>query len=218
MALRTGSSQRRARRARTRVGVVLGGLGLALGGLGVIAASVLGVAAPAFAHNYLVSSTPKSGQTLTALPARFVVTTNEGLLDLSGHGSGFALQIRDAAGKYYGDGCVTVNGPAMSVTAQIGAAGKYTALWQVVSADGHVVSDDFPFTWAPSGSFTPSAAHATPQNCGGKSGGAAAATPTAASTPQNASLGIVLGVGGGVVGLGIVLTVILLLVGRRRKA
>ena len=205
MAFRTGNRSAKA------------AIAAAVGTVALVAASVLGLAAPALAHNYLVSSTPKSGETLTKLPERFTITTNEGLLDLSGHGAGFALQIKDASGRYYGDGCVTVDGPSMSVPAAIGAAGKYTAIWQIVSADGHVVSDQFPFTWAPSGSFTPSKSFTTAQNCGGKSGGTAA-SPTTGTTaaPQNASLGLVLGIGGGILGLGIILTVVLLLVGRKR--
>src|ERR1700712_918766 len=84
-------------------------LALATGGV-LVGASVLGLAAPAFAHNFLVSSDPAAGQTLTTLPAKFTITTNEGLLDLSGHGSGFAFDIEDASHRFYGDGCVTVTG------------------------------------------------------------------------------------------------------------
>lgn len=193
------------------------GASLAIGAL--VAASVFGLAASASAHNYLVSSTPKAGSTLTALPSKFVITTNEGLLDLSGHGAGFALQVKDAAGKFYGDGCVTVTGPAMSVTAALGAPGKYTVIWQVVSADGHVVSDTYGFTWAPAASFTPSQGVATAPDCGGKSGGSAvsSSTTTTQVVQGRANLGLVLGIGGGVVGLGVILTVVLLLVGRRNK-
>ena len=47
----------------------------ALGGL-VVAAAVLGFAAPAQAHNYLVSSTPTEGSSLTEPPAEFCETAN----------------------------------------------------------------------------------------------------------------------------------------------
>jgi methionine-rich copper-binding protein CopC len=189
-------------------------------GVVLVAGSVLGLASPAFAHNYLVSSTPSSGQTLTKLPSRFVITTNEGLLDLSGHGSGFAFRVQDSKGLYYGNGCVKVTGPSMSIAAALGAPGKYSVVWQIVSADGHIVSNQYNFTWAPAKSVTPTKGTASPQNCGGKSGGAAPADPNlgknTTATP-NANLGIVLGVGGGILGLGIVLTVVLLVVGRKKK-
>ncbi|HEY5229471.1 MAG TPA: copper resistance CopC family protein [Galbitalea sp.] len=192
---------------------------LMIGGI-VVAASVLGIASPAFAHNFLVSSTPAAGQTLTKLPSRFIITTNEGLLDLSGHGAGFAFDVEDARHQFYGDGCVTVTGPSMSIAAVLGAPGKYTVVWQIVSADGHIVSNHFTFTWAPSGSFTPAAGASHPQDCGGKSGGTAPPDPNLGVDPSKqptANVGLVLGIGGGVLGLGIILTLVLLLAGRKRK-
>jgi hypothetical protein len=206
------SPSTRARR-RTTLGVVAAVL--------LAAASVLGIAAPASAHNYLVSSTPAAGETLTKLPARFVITTNEGLLDLSGHGAGFAFQIKDAAGLYYGTGCVKVTGPSMSIAHAIGAPGKYTVIWQIVSADGHIVSNEYAFTWAPSAPVTSAKGFATPQNCGGKSGGAAPKDPnlgTDTTTKPSANLGLVLGIGGGIVALGILLTVVLLVTSHRKPA
>lgn len=208
MPLRTDS------RASPRRGLaVLAGAVLVLG-------SVLGLAAPAFAHNYLVSSTPSAGQTLTKLPSRFVITTNEGLLDLSGHGAGFAFQIKDSHGLYYGNGCVKVTGPSMSIPAVLGAAGKYSVIWQIVSADGHIVSNEYNFTWAPASGFTPAKGTPSPQNCHGKSGGAAPTDPHLGqdtTVTPNANLGVVIVVGGTVLGIGILLTMILLLVGRKKK-
>ena len=189
-------------------------------GLILVGASVLGFASPAFAHNFLVSSTPAAGQTLTKLPSRFIITTNEGLLDLSGHGAGFAFDIEDAHHRFYGDGCVSVDGPSMSIAPTIGAAGTYKVIWQIVSADGHIVSNDYTFTWAPSGSFTPSAGASHPQDCDGKSGGTAPPDPHLgqdATKLPSANLGLVLGIGGGVVGLGLVLTLVILLTGRKKK-
>ena len=192
---------------------------LAIGGI-VVTASVLGFASPAFAHNFLVSSTPASGQTLTKLPSKFIITTNEGLLDLSGHGAGFAFDVEDAHHLFYGNGCVTVTGPSMSIAPVIGKAGKYTVIWQIVSADGHVVSNQYEFTWAPTGSFKPAVGASHPQDCGGRSGGTAPPDPNLGidTTKQSsANLGLVLGIGGGVVGLGLILTLVLLFAGRRKK-
>jgi methionine-rich copper-binding protein CopC len=194
-------------------------LAVLLGAL-LVAGSVFGLAAPASAHNYLVSSTPSSGQTLTRLPSKFIITTNEGLLDLSGHAAGFAFQIRDSHGLYYGNGCVKVTGPSMSIAPAIGAPGKYSVIWQIVSADGHIVSNEYDFTWAPATKTTPATGTKAPQNCDGKSGGTAPKDPNLGTdtTRPNANLGVVLGIGGGIVGLGIVLTIILLVVGRKKKA
>ena len=124
---------------------------------------ILGVAAPAQAHNYLVSSSPTVDSTISELPAAFSVTTNEPLLNLAEDGSGFALQVTDAAGRYYGDGCLSIDGATLSMGTSLGEAGTYKVVWQVVSEDGHPVSDEFTFTWAGSPTSSGSAA---PPVCG----------------------------------------------------
>jgi len=140
---------------------------LAAGAL-VAAVPVLGLAAPASAHNYLVSSTPEAGSTLTQLPDQFSVTTNDTLLDLSGTGAGFGLLVQDADGNYYGDGCFTISGASLSTDAALGAAGEYTLTWQLVSTDAHPVSGDYTFDWAPPAGFTPSEGTAEAPTCGGE--------------------------------------------------
>ena len=83
------------------------------------------------------------------MPEQFSVTTNDNLLNLDGKGNGFVLQIRDAGGAYYGDGCVSVQGPAISAGAALGEPGDYTITWQLISTDGHTVFGEIPFTWQP---------------------------------------------------------------------
>jgi methionine-rich copper-binding protein CopC len=210
---------------RRRHGRILARSGsLAAAGLLVAGGSVLGLAAPAQAHNYLVSSTPSAGQTLTQLPESFEITTNEPLLESAGLG-GFALEIVDADGLYYGDGCLTVSGPTMSAAPAIGAAGQYTLLWQVVSADGHTVSEEFPFTWAPADDSAAGAAStgsATAPDCdgttGGEPSGAAGGTdsPAEPAAASEANLADVLWIGGAVLAVGLAIGVTLFVVGRRR--
>ena len=134
---------------------------------GLVAASLF-VAAPAFAHDELVDSTPSAGETLTALPEAFSITMNEDLLDLDDKGSGFGILVQDAEGRYYGDGCVAVDGPTMSADAVLGAAGEYTFIWQVVSSDGHPTSDEFTFEWAPDTDFAFESGSQQPGDCNGK--------------------------------------------------
>jgi copper resistance protein C len=172
--------------------------------------AVLTVAAPASAHNYLVSSTPSAGETLTVLPEHFSVTTNEPLLDLGGDGSGFGIEIIDENGLYYGDGCVTVEGPSLYAVPAIGEAGTYRFVYQVVSADGHSVSDEFTFEWAPEGEFAASAGSATPGDCNGlyARGDSSQERPDAASVDLSA----VLWIGGALlaVGLAVIITLVVL--------
>lgn len=112
------------------------------------AAAVLVTAAPASAHSQLIASTPSADETLETAPAQFSITMNEDLLDLAGDATGFGLQVLDAAGRYYGDGCLTIVGPTLAMGASLGEPGAYRLIYQVVSGDGHPVSAEFAFTWA----------------------------------------------------------------------
>ncbi|MCU1440580.1 MAG: copper resistance protein CopC [Rhodoglobus sp.] len=176
---------------------------------------VLGAAAPAQAHNSLVSSTPEVGSTITELPQAFSVTTNETLLDLSGDGAGFAMQVKDTDGAYYGDGCYSIVDATLSMGATLGEAGDYTLLWQVVSADGHPVSGEFDFTWAPAAGIEPSAGSPTPPSCGGEASG-----PVSTNAPRehaNANLSDVLWIGGAIIAVAVAALIAFLVIGRRRR-
>jgi methionine-rich copper-binding protein CopC len=157
---------------------------------GLVAASLL-IATPAFAHDELIDSTPAAGETLTALPDAFSITMNEDLLDLDDEGSGFGILIRDSDGLYYGDGCVSVDGPTMSAEAVLGKPGEYTFIWQVVSSDGHPTSDEFTFEWAPEGEFAAAAGSEEPGDCNGQY---VRDAPENAAEPDGAPLIPILGV------------------------
>lgn len=141
-------------------------------------AVVLVTAAPAWAHSVIIASTPEQGETLTELPEAFSVTANETLLDLGGQGV-FQLQIRDADGRYYGDGCVSIVDATMSAEPVLGESGDYEMLWQVVSADGHPVSGEIPFTWQAPEGFEPAESHASAPVCGEDPDAAPAEQPAA---------------------------------------
>ncbi|WP_022883472.1 copper resistance CopC family protein [Glaciibacter superstes] len=145
--------------------------GLAAFGAIVIVAALGLSAAPASAHNYVVSTSPEADSVVTVQPATFSVTTNDNLLDLDGAGSGSAIQVRGPEGApeplYYGDGCASVFGPTVETEAQLGEAGVYTVVWQVVSTDGHPVSDEYTFTWQPDAAQEQAEGATTPPDCGG---------------------------------------------------
>jgi len=188
-------------------------------GIAVIATLV--VAGPASAHNQVVSSTPSPGGTLTELPATFGLTTNLPLLDLSGQGRGFALEIRDSAGKFYEDGCVTISDATMSTPARLGAAGAYTLIYQLVSADGHTVSGEIPFTWTPSGTVTASAGTASPATCPGSTVKAQAPNSgTGSDGARNATIPLedVLWIGAVLLVVALAVVVTLVVTTRRRRS
>lgn len=186
-----------------------------------------GFAAPASAHNYLVESTPTEGETLTALPEQFNITTNDALLDLGADAGGFALQVQDAAGLYYGDGCVVVDGPSMLADAALGAPGSYMLTWQVVSIDGHTVSGEIPFTWAPADASEASTGAKTAPVCGEEAQGSEATAPTGepdeTTTPpvsteeEPANSSDLLWIAGAVAAVAVAGAVTMLVVSRKKK-
>jgi len=169
-------------------------------------AVLFGAAAPAQAHSFLVSSTPAEGSVLTSLPETFEVRMNEDLLDLVGDGTGFGIRIVDADGLYYGDGQLTIAGDTLSTPAALGEAGDYTFIYQVVSADGHPVSDEFDFTWDPPADFVPSEGADAPPGASGE-------TPEpVAEQAAPLDLGPVLWIGGAILAVLIAVGVTLLVV------
>ena len=139
------------------------------------AALVLAAAAPASAHNYVVSSTPADGEVLTELPEAWEVVTNDTLL-YAGNDSVFGLWVRDADGLFYGDGCVAVEGAGMTADPVIGAPGDYTLVYSLISTDGHPLTGEIPFEWAGEAEVATGAAEAP--RCGAvepESGGEAVA-------------------------------------------
>ena len=114
----------------------------------------------------------------------------------------------------------------MSADAALGEPGEYTMLWQAVSADGHSVDGEIPFTWAPDGDVEPSASSATPPVCGE----AATPTPSASASPAPATgeptaapeaasgidLATVLWIGGALLAVGIAVAVAIAIAGRRK--
>ncbi len=195
-------------------------LTIAAGGV-LTAILALGSATAAQAHNYLVSSTPAIGSTISALPQQFEVTTNENLLNLGGQGNGFFLEVKGPDGLYYGDGCVTVSGPSIRMPAALGPAGAYTVLWQVVSEDGHTTSSEFGFTWRPgAGAQTSSGSRSVPDCHGTVSAGAGNATAPSGSPvaikPGGSEIAVLLWVGGGVLAVVAAVAAALLVLSRNK--
>ncbi|TFD84539.1 copper resistance protein CopC [Cryobacterium lactosi] len=155
----------------------------ALAGVALVVATLGWSAVPAFAHNYVVSTSPEAGSVVTEQPGVVTVTTNDNLLDLSGEGAGSAMQVSGPtdAPRYYGDGCATVSGPNLQAEVQLGQPGEYTVVWQTVSTDGHSISDSFTFTWQPDASQVLDEGSATAPTCASAGAGAAAADTDAAS-------------------------------------
>ncbi|GAB3611149.1 hypothetical protein GCM10027414_32750 [Humibacter ginsengiterrae] len=186
------------------------------------AAAVVGplAAAPASAHDYLVDSSPKAGSTQTTPIDSVKLTFDDVVLDLSKTGPGALLQVTgpNGAGKHFETGCPTISDRKVTVPVALGGPGKYLVTWQIVSADGHVVSDSIQFTYAPPAG-TKAAAGSSTSAC--KSAGATAAPKAGAGTAQgtvnSGAIVIVIVIAGSIVLLALIAVVVIALTRRRSR-
>ena len=143
------------------------GLGVLVGTAALIGLGPVGAAS---AHDYVVSSDPAQGSTLTQPLSTASITFNDVILDLSGTGSSNVLEVTDAAGLHYEDGCSTTAGPTLTTGVALGAPGAYTMTYQAVSADGHTVSNALGFTYEPADGTAAAEGAATRPTCDPSSG------------------------------------------------
>jgi methionine-rich copper-binding protein CopC len=99
------------------------------------------------AHSYMVSSTPKNGSTVTALPATLALIFNENLLVVKAKKPN-AISITHRTGVRIRQGVVSVTKNVLTVPIASSQEihGRITVSYRVVSADGHPVNGSFFFT------------------------------------------------------------------------
>jgi methionine-rich copper-binding protein CopC len=108
--------------------------------LGAAVAAQLAAAAPALAHDELVSTDPAAGSTVPAAPDEVVLTFAEPPLTL-----GLGVDVTGPGGTV-STGAPTLDGSTVHQQLAPGApAGSYTVRWRVTADDGHPVSGSFAF-------------------------------------------------------------------------
>ena len=185
-----------------------------------VAAAVVGplAAAPASAHDYLVDSSPKAGSTQTTPIDSVKLTFDDVVLDLSKTGPGALLQVTgpDGASRHFETGCPTISDRNVTVPVALGDAGQYMVTWQIVSADGHVVSDSIQFTYAPpAGTKAATGSAVSPCKGAGASAAPKAGAGTAQGTVNSGAIVIVIVIAGAIVLLALIAVVVILLTRRR---
>lgn len=99
------------------------------------------VAAPASAHDQLISSNPADGETLTTAPAEIVLTYNNEVAQI-----GAEVQITDPENTVVTE-IPTISGTSVTVPLwEDTVAGAYSVAWRVTSSDGHPIDGEFSFT------------------------------------------------------------------------
>lgn len=205
-------------RPRTRLGArLVAAVGIAL----VAGVLALAPAASASAHDYLVSSTPENGSTVSTPLKKVVLTFDDRVLDLSGDGSSNVVEVTHGS-KHFETGCAAIADTNVTVPVALGDSGRYTVTWQIVSADGHVVSSSISFDYARPQDVTAAAGRSARPACGDQStsgassgSGATALGSGSASSGSSSALPVALGVGGGII---VVALVAVALVLRRSRA
>ncbi|PPK94182.1 hypothetical protein CLV92_10881 [Kineococcus xinjiangensis] len=113
---------------------------LLLAGAGGLLAVVL-AAAPAAAHDRLLSSDPADGARLPAAPARVELAFSDDVLALSPR-----VRVQDQAGATVAEPEPVVEGDRVTAALPAGLApGTYAVQWRVVSGDGHPIEGSFSF-------------------------------------------------------------------------
>jgi len=123
-------------------------------------------AQPSRAHNVVENRSPAPDSVVTSSPVTISIGTDDVLLDLGGAGRGFAIVVRDEAGLYYGDGCVSVLEHTMETTVALGEGGTYRVGYQFVSRDGHSLSEEYSFRFEPEPDHTPATGVLRAPECG----------------------------------------------------
>ncbi|MER5649334.1 copper resistance CopC family protein [Streptosporangium sp. NPDC002524] len=136
-------------------------------------AALLGAAAPAQAHNVLISSDPKDGTELATGPEKITLTFDQPVRQ------GFAqISVIGPDGTRWEDGKTTVDRSEVSVGVKpLGPAGVYAVGYRILSSDGHPVSKKITFTLTSPGQGTSAQAPAT------------SAPAVSAAAPQEPDLG-----------------------------
>ncbi|MEJ1090533.1 copper resistance CopC family protein [Microbacterium istanbulense] len=189
-----------------------------LAGAAVATAAVLFAAAPASAHDELVSADPAADAVLTEAPEQLTLTFSSNLLSIDEASSGTAIVVTDESGTDWVDGAPTVQADTVSVPLKTGVPnGAYSVTWQVVSSDGHPTSGDYSFRVdAPEAAATPSA---EPEQSTAAPSADASAEPTPSATPEEGAADYLPGALIGLVGvLALVGVVVWVMLARKRKA
>ena len=107
---------------------------------------LLSTAAPALAHNELISTAPEAGATVQAGQIPITLHFEENPLHL-GLNQGNLIAIANAeTGEQFGPACAQIVGTDLTTTVDIAKTGQYKILWRTTSDDGHVASGDYLIT------------------------------------------------------------------------
>ena len=150
-----------------------------------IALVALSTAAPASAHDSVVSTSPAEGATVSENPGTVSVTLSaEPLASESMTTS--QIEVTAPDGHVVSSGKAEISGATVSTDADIDHEGEHTVAWRSVSADGHPIEGTFAFTYAGEAPAASAAsAEASAPAPAATAGTTTAPTATASAEPQD---------------------------------
>lgn len=178
----------------------------ALAVLGLASLGAVAPALPASAHDQLIAASPEDGATVTDL-TEIELVFSATLLSIGEDQRSSAIQVVHD-GRYYETACPALVDDTATVAVEPGSPGLYEVRWQVVSSDGHTISDAYTFDYEPADGTSAAGGADTPA-CGEADGG-----EPPADQPSDDS--ILIGAAAGIGGLAAIGVVIAILLGRRR--
>lgn len=102
-------------------------------------------AAPALAHDQLLTTAPEADTTVTTAPSDLTLTFSGNLI--SGQGIQNLVTVTDEAGHQWQDGDAGVTGPELTSALCEGMPnGEYDVAYRVVYSDGHSEAQQYSFT------------------------------------------------------------------------
>jgi len=133
-AIATAGIDHAARASRPRAAV------LAAAALTVAASITFAGAAPAYAHDELLNSSPEPGQVFDAAPAEIVLDFSSDIIEV-----GTAVELVDHHGEDVAIGEPVIADSKVTATLPADLDGDYQVRWRAVSSDGHPVEGTIDF-------------------------------------------------------------------------
>lgn len=124
---------------------------------GLLSALLVGIAAPAYAHDELIGTAPEIDASVDALPTQITMTFSGVVLADAG---ATEIDVLDASCTPLTTGDPVFDGTRVHQELTGEASGPITVVWRVVSSDGHPVSGTWGFTVGDGAGQTPCAAAA----------------------------------------------------------
>ncbi len=176
--------------------------------------ALTGVAAPASAHDSVLSTTPADAEHVDAAPETVSIRFTDDIMQL-----GAVTLVVDSAGTDWVAGAPTLDGPTATLALDPSLPdGAYQVRWRVVSADGHPISGTFDFTVGDASAAPTPTTDASAPAVTTPTDPAVSGSETGGSSSGSADAGLPIGVTaliGAIAGLGLFLGIFAL---RRRHA